>query len=90
MFIWRDIDASFNDILSDLEFGGSDLLWTLQAMFGRRYSNDNRLALCVRVWGVDYSQGKGLLLIWPIMGLLLDMILINMEYWIENLFFTSN
>jgi len=39
--------------------GGSDLPWTLQAMFGRRYSNDNRLALGFRVWGDDYSEGKG-------------------------------
>ena len=40
--------------------GGSDLPWTLQAMFSRSYSNDNRLQLGMRVWGVDYSQGEGL------------------------------
>ena len=40
--------------------GGSDLPWTLQAMFARRYANDNRLNLGFRLWGVDYSQGKGL------------------------------
>jgi hypothetical protein len=40
--------------------GGSDLPWTLQAMFGRRFSNDNRLGLGVRVWGLDYSKNEGL------------------------------
>ena len=40
--------------------GGSDLPWTLQAVFARRYSNDNRLHLGFRLWGVDYSQGEGL------------------------------
>lgn len=39
--------------------GGSDLPWTAQAVFGRRYSNDNRLLLGARVWGVDYSKGQG-------------------------------
>jgi hypothetical protein len=37
--------------------GGSDLPWTLQATFARRYSNDNRLILGLRVWGIDYSDG---------------------------------
>ena len=41
--------------------GGSDLPWTLQAMFGRRFSNDNRLGLGVRVWGVDYSENEGIM-----------------------------
>lgn len=40
--------------------GDSDLPWTAQAVFGRRYSNDNRLLLGMRVWGVDYSEGQGL------------------------------
>ena len=40
--------------------GGSDLPWTLQAVFGRRFSNDNRLGLGVRVWGLDYSKNEGL------------------------------
>ena len=48
------------DFYGTLGTGGSDLPWTLQAMFGRRYSNDNRLQLGVRVWGVDYSEGEGL------------------------------
>ena len=39
--------------------GGSDLPWTAQAVFGRHYSNDNRLMLGARVWGVDYSTGEG-------------------------------
>ena len=39
--------------------GGSDLPWTAQAVFGRHYSNDNRLMLGARVWGVDYSKGEG-------------------------------
>lgn len=47
------------DFYGTVGTGGSDLPWTLQAMFGRRYSNDNRLQLGVRVWGVDYSEGKG-------------------------------
>jgi len=41
--------------------GGSDLPWTLQAMFGRRFSNDNRLGLGVRIWGVDYSDREGIM-----------------------------
>lgn len=36
--------------------GGSDLPWTVQAGFGRRYSNDNRLMLGFRAWGLDYSD----------------------------------
>ena len=36
--------------------GGSDLPWTVQATFGRRYSNDNRLMLGFRAWGLDYSE----------------------------------
>ena len=40
--------------------GGSDLPWTLQAVFGRRFSNDNRLGLGVRIWGIDYSKNEGL------------------------------
>ena len=41
--------------------GGSDLPWTLQAMFGRRFSNGNRLGLGFRVWGIDYSKSEGIL-----------------------------
>ena len=48
------------DFYGTVGAGGSDLPWTLQAMFARRYSNDNRLQLGFRLWGVDYSQGKGL------------------------------
>ena len=48
------------DFFGTIGAGGSDLPWTLQAMFGRRYSNDNRLQLGFRLWGVDYSQGKDL------------------------------
>lgn len=40
--------------------GGSDTPWTLQGIFGRRYSNGNRLGLGVRVWGIDYSEDEGL------------------------------
>jgi hypothetical protein len=39
--------------------GDSDSPWTLQAMFGRRFSNDNRLGLGVRIWGIDYSEKEG-------------------------------
>lgn len=39
--------------------GGSDLPWTAQATFGRRYSNDNRLMLGLRAWGIDYSKDGG-------------------------------
>jgi len=38
--------------------GGSDLPWTAQAIFARRYSNDNRLLLGFRIWGLDYSEVK--------------------------------
>ena len=40
-------------------YGQSDWPWTLQAMFSRRYSNDNRLGLGVRMWGIDYSDNNG-------------------------------
>jgi hypothetical protein len=39
--------------------GGSDFPWTLQAIFGRRFSNDNRLGLGLRMWGIDYTGNKG-------------------------------
>jgi len=48
------------DFYGTIGTGGSDLPWTLQGMFGRRYSNGNRLGLGVRVWGIDYSEGEGL------------------------------
>lgn len=41
--------------------GGSDLPWTLQGMFARRYGNGNRLGLGVRVWGIDYSKNEGVM-----------------------------
>jgi len=34
-------------------------IWTLQAMFLRRFSNDNRLGLGARIWGIDYSKNDG-------------------------------
>ena len=36
--------------------GGSDLPWTLQATFDRRFRNENALHLGFRVWGLDYSE----------------------------------
>jgi hypothetical protein len=48
------------DFYGTVGTGGSDLPWTLAATFGRRYSNENRLLLGFRLWGVDYSQGSGL------------------------------
>lgn len=44
-----------------LGYGGSDWPWTLQAMFSRSFSNDNRLGLGARVWGLDYSDKNGLM-----------------------------
>ena len=44
------------DFYGTVGTGGSDLPWTLAATFGRRYSNENRLLLGFRLWGVDYSQ----------------------------------
>ena len=41
--------------------GDSDLPWTLQGIFGRRFSNDNRLGLGVRVWGIDFSENEGVM-----------------------------
>jgi hypothetical protein len=41
--------------------GESDLPWTLQAMFSRRYSNNNRLGMGVRIWGIDYSNEEGVM-----------------------------
>lgn len=54
---------TFNKISTNWDFefygtigtGGSDLPWTLQAVLGRRFSNDNRLDLGFRAWGIDYS-----------------------------------
>jgi hypothetical protein len=40
-------------------YGESDWPWTLQAMFSRRFSNENRLGLGARVWGIDYSDDNG-------------------------------
>jgi len=48
------------DFYGTVGTGGSDLPWTLQALFGRRFANDNRMQLGFRLWGVDYSQGKDL------------------------------
>jgi hypothetical protein len=44
------------DFYGTVGTGGSDLPWTVQANFGRRYSNDNRLMLGFRAWGLDYSD----------------------------------
>jgi len=30
-------------------------------MFGRRFSNDNRLGLGLRIWGLDYSSNNGIM-----------------------------
>jgi len=49
------------DFYGTIGTGGSDLPWTLQGMFGRRYSNGNRLGLGVRVWGIDYSSNNGIM-----------------------------
>ena len=48
------------DFYGTIGTGGSDLPWTLQATFARRYSNDNRLMLGFRVWGIDYSETKNM------------------------------
>jgi hypothetical protein len=47
------------DFYGTIGGGDSDSPWTLQAMFGRRFSNDNRLGLGLRVWGLDYSNREG-------------------------------
>lgn len=44
------------DIYGTVGAGDSDFPWTLQATFARRFSNDNRLHLGARVWGLDYSD----------------------------------
>jgi hypothetical protein len=49
------------DFYGTIGAGDSDLPWTLQAMFGRRFSNDNRLGIGVRVWGIDFSENEGLM-----------------------------
>jgi hypothetical protein len=49
------------DFYGTVGTGGSDLPWTVQGMFGRRFSNGNRLGLGVRVWGIDYAEGNGLM-----------------------------
>ncbi len=38
--------------------GGSDLPWTVQAMFSRRYSNNNRLGMGVRIWESIIPKSK--------------------------------
>jgi len=40
--------------------GESEQPWTLQAVFGRRFSNDNRLGLGFRIWSIDYSNFEGI------------------------------
>ena len=47
------------DFYGTVGTGGSDLPWTVQAMFGRKFSNGNRLGLGARVWGIDYSENEG-------------------------------
>lgn len=49
------------DFYGTIGTGGSDTPWTLQGMFGRKFSNGNRLGLGVRVWGIDYSDKGGLM-----------------------------
>jgi hypothetical protein len=41
--------------------GDSDLPWTVQAIFGRRLSNDNRVGLGARVWNIDYKKNQGIM-----------------------------
>jgi hypothetical protein len=48
------------DFYATLGHGGSELPWTIQGVFARRFSNDNRLALGIRVWGIDYRKDEGL------------------------------
>ncbi len=40
--------------------GDSDNPWTMQALFMRTYSNDNRLALGARVWNLEFDEANGL------------------------------
>ena len=40
-------------------YGESDWPWTLQALFARRFANDNRLGLGARIWSIDYSDDNG-------------------------------
>jgi hypothetical protein len=47
------------DFYGTIGQGGSDLPWTVQGVFARRFSNDNRLGLGFRVWGINYSKDKG-------------------------------
>jgi len=44
------------DFYGTVGTGGSDLPWTAQIVFGRKFSNDNRLMLGFRAWGLDYSN----------------------------------
>ena len=37
-------------------YGQSDWPWTLHGLFTRQFSNNNRLGLGARVWGIDYSK----------------------------------
>ncbi len=49
------------DFYGTIGGGDSDSPWTVQAMFGRRFANDNRLGLGLRVWGIDYSEKEGVM-----------------------------
>ena len=49
------------DFYGTIGGGASDLPWSLQAMFGRRFSNDNRLGLGIRVWGLDYTENEAVI-----------------------------
>lgn len=56
----NDISTNWEfEFYGTLGFGESDWPWTLQGMFYRRFSNDNRLAMGARVWGIDYSDSDG-------------------------------
>jgi hypothetical protein len=49
------------DFYGTIGAGGSNLPWTVQGVFARRFSNDNRLGLGLRVWGIDYSKAEGVM-----------------------------
>ena len=55
----NEISANWDfDFYGTVGAGQSDWPWTLQAMFARRFSNNNRLGLGVRIWSIDYSNNK--------------------------------
>jgi hypothetical protein len=41
--------------------GDTDLPWTLQGVFSRKFENNNRLAIGARIWNLDFTEPNGIM-----------------------------